>query len=358
MSNPSLLAEWHANQACWLAWPSHPEEWLGDLDAPRRAVAEMATAIADVDPATGAARGEHIDMLVLDQDGHDSASTFLERTPVRYHRVPFGDIWLRDTGPILVVDDGALIAACFAWNGWGNKYLFEHDADVAERIASIVDLPIRRYPYILEGGAIDTDGKGTVMTTRQCLLAENRRLNGVIPDETVIEHRLADALGIEHVIWLERGLDNDHTDGHVDTLARFVGPARVVCMCASERTDPNRANLDQNIRELQRARTASDRQLDVIEIPSPGRILGPDGSIMPASYMNFYIGNTTVVVPTYGSPSDREAVDTIDRLFPTRRTVGVDARALITGGGAFHCITKHVPAITARSQVKLDEEVN
>lgn len=334
-------AEWEPHAACWLAWPAHPEEWLGDVEAPRRAVAALAAAIAGVDPGTGRARGERIDLLVLDDECERSARALLGSTPVTLHRMPYGDIWLRDTGPIFVHADGARAAACFRWNGWGGKYDFPDDHHVARRIAESTATPARAFDFVLEGGAIDGDGQGTALTTRECLLNPNR--NPAL-DQAAIEARLAEALGVARLIWLDRGLRNDHTDGHVDNVARFVAPGTVVCMRAHDPDDPQRDILDQIARTLRAARDAAGRPLTVVEIPSPGPVRDARGDIVPASYMNFYLGNSAVVVPVYGTPHDHAAVDALAAVFPGRRVVGVDAHAVLAGGGAFHCISREQPA--------------
>lgn len=339
-------AEWEPHEACWLAWPHLAGEWLGDLEPPRRAVAALAAAIADVDPSTGQARGERIDMLVFDDRAEASARAALGSTPARFHRIPYGDIWLRDTGPIFARAPEGMRAACFGWNGWGGKYLFAHDPEVGGRIAAATSTPARRCDWILEGGAIEGDGQGTALTTRECLLDRNRNPH---LDQAAIEARLARDLGVHKVVWLERGLHNDHTDGHVDNLARFVAPGRVVCMRARDARDPNREVLDQIARDLAAARDAAGRPLEVIEIPSPGTVTGEDGALMPASYMNYYLGNATVVVPVFGTPYDDQAVHAIASLFPDRRTLGVDARAVLVGGGAFHCISREQPRAQAAS---------
>lgn len=339
-------AEWEPHDACWLAWPSHADEWGGDLEAPRREVAALAAAIADVDPATGQARGERVEMLVLDDDGEASARAALGSAPVRFHRMPFGDIWLRDTGPIFVHAAGVhaaggLAAARFAWNGWGGKYAFDDDFEVGARIAARAGVPVTEHGWVLEGGAIDGDGQGTALTTRQCLLSPSRN-PGLAP--AAIEDHLAAALGTSRVIWLDRGLINDHTDGHVDTLARFVAPGRVVCMRAADRDDPNREALGEIARDLRAARDARGRALEVVGIPSPGRVIDAGGALMPASYVNFYLGNRVVAVPVYGSAHDHAAVDALAALFPDRRVVGLEARGVLGGGGAFHCISREQPA--------------
>jgi agmatine deiminase len=235
--------------------------------------------------------------------------------------------------------DGARATVRFRFNGWGGKYELEHDDHVSERIAA-ESREARAFTvdHVLEGGALEVDGQGTVLTTRQCLLNPNR--NGQV-DEATVEGWLRDALGAERVLWLGEGLVNDHTDGHVDTLVRFVRPGLVVAMEPRAGDDPNAGVLRKLLREVEA------HGLEVARIPSPGRILDAEGRVMPASYANFYVSNAAVVVPTYGSPFDDEAVECIGLLFPGRRTLGIDARAILTGGGAFHCITQQVPLATA-----------
>jgi agmatine deiminase len=327
-------AEWEPHDACWLAWPSHPDEWPGALDGARRAVAEMAAALV---------RGERVEMLVLPGESEESARRALEGVSVRFHAIPFGDVWLRDTGPIFLAGAGGeLGAACFGWNGWGGKYLFEHDAEVCARIADVAGARLLpRAPMVLEGGAIEVDGEGTLLTTRQCLL-EPRRNPGMTQAE--IEARLRAELGARVVLWLDRGLANDHTDGHIDTLVRFVAPGRVICMEPSGPGDPNREALAEIVRDLAGMRDAAGRELEVVRIPSPGRIETASGDLAPASYVNFLIGNRAVLVPVYDAPGDREAVEVLSELFPGREVIPVDARAAMVGGGALHCMSREQQA--------------
>ncbi len=327
------LPEWHIHRAVWLAWPAHADEWRGELDAVRANVAELCRAIAAPDPLTGVVRGESIEVLVLDDACEADARQRLE-IPVRFHRIPYGDIWLRDTGPLFLAQGAERAALAFGFNGWGGKYLFEHDAEVAGRIAAATATPLLERPALIaEGGGLEVDGAGACLTTRQCLLNDNRNPGLTEPE---IETILRSALGVERVIWVDEGLQNDHTDGHIDTLVRFVGPGQVVAMEPRQGDDPNAHALRAIIAAL-------EPHFEIVTIPSPGPILDRDGSVMPASYANFYIGNAAVVVPTYGSRYDDEAVAGIAACFPSRVTVGLDARAVLVGGGAFHCITQEQP---------------
>jgi agmatine deiminase len=331
-----MPGEWSPHDATWVAWPSHVDLWQDSLGPVRAAFARLVAAIAE---------GETVEVLVPDEEQERQARSLLHRLPadgVRYHRIPFGDIWLRDTAPLFLRgsrgEGGEVGTVRFAFNGWGGKYVLENDDRVAERIAMACGIDGPRafaMPFVLEGGAVEVDGEGSVLVTRQCLLHPNR--NGRVEAKTV-EGWLRDALGVERVLWLGDGLLNDHTDGHVDTVVRFVRPGVVLAMEARSSEDPNRAALAALVRE------ASAHGLEVLRIPSPGRVVDADGRVMPASYVNFYVANAAVIVPTYGSPWDDEAVERVGALFPGRRTVGIDARAVLGGGGAFHCITQQQPA--------------
>jgi agmatine deiminase len=325
-------AEWEPHAACWVAWPSAEDLWLENLAPARAAWVAMARAIAE---------GERLEVLVPDEGQERAAQDALAGTNARFHRVPFGDIWLRDTAPIFVREPGGVVGtARFGFNGWGGKYVLDHDADVAARVAAIAGLPEHVATWVLEGGSVDVDGEGTCLTTRQCLLNPNRNPG---MGQEAIEAALGVGLGIDKTIWLGDGLLNDHTDGHVDNVARFVAPGVALCMEARSADDPNRAALDAIARELAASTDARGRKLEVVRIPSPGRVLNDDEGVVPASFANFYIGNRVVVVPTYGTEWDAEAVAQVGALFPGRRAVGISARAILTGGGAFHCITQQQP---------------
>jgi len=327
-----MPAEWERHSGCWVAWPSHEELWQDALAPVRDSFVSLCRGIAD--------GGESLDVLVLDEASQAVAADELMGLSCYFHKIPFGDIWLRDTAPIFVKGPKGVAAVSFAFNGWGGKYLLEGDSELSERVALASGMPRFRFPFVLEGGAIEVDGLGTCLTTRQCLLNSNRTPGA---SEADVEEALRETLGVTTVLWLNEGLRNDHTDGHVDTLARFVAPGVVVCMEPAP-DDPNAAALEQIRRDLQSFRDASGKRLEVIGIPSPGRVEDPEGRLMPASYVNFYVANATVIVPTYGVLGDDEAVKAIGFLYPGRRTIGVPARQLLEGGGAFHCITQQQPA--------------
>jgi agmatine deiminase len=327
-------AEWAHHQSCWLAWPSHGDLWKEELESAQNEFTLLCKAIA---------QGEDLHILVPDDIAEKSAKSALTGLPVRFHRIPFGDIWLRDTAPIFLTGPENKIATVrFKFNGWGEKYVLDHDDQVSREIARFADLPEFSFPWILEGGSVEVDGEGTCLTSRQCLLNKNRNA-GMTQSE--VEAGLRDALGVEKILWLKDGLINDHTDGHIDTIARFVAPGVVVCMRASDpKNDPNHEILEEIARDLESFSDARGRKLKVVRVTSPGKILNEDGKMMPASYVNFYIGNATVVVPTYGVIQDELAVKEIAALFPGRKTVGSPALSILNGGGAFHCITQQQPS--------------
>lgn len=320
--------EWAPHDSVWIGFPSDGDLWEDDLAPAQEEVAAFANAVH----AGGA--GEVVRLVAADGAAAAAATRFAA-PGIEVMIAPSGDIWLRDTGPTLVSDGSMIEARAFIFNGWGGKYRLEGDDDLAVRLAQSAGFPHRACHYVLEGGAIDVDGTGLAVTTEQCLLNPNRNPD---LDRAAIEARLRGDLGLDRILWLGEGLLNDHTDGHVDNLARFVGEGRLAIPEATSADDPNAAVY----RDAQaRARAFG---LEVVSLPSPGRV-ERDGEIIPASYMNFYIGNAAVVVPLYGAPNDEAAVASIQALFPTRRAVGLRADHILTGGGSLHCISQQVPSI-------------
>ncbi|HEU4809214.1 MAG TPA: agmatine deiminase family protein [Sphingomicrobium sp.] len=320
------LPEWGPHEAVWIGFPSDPELWLADLRPAQQEVAAFAEAVHS------GGKGEQVWLVASHED---SAAAARELAPFASIIVePFGDIWLRDTGPIVLGSGKERRAQGFRFNGWGGKYELPGDDTIGQRIAGHAALSYSQADWVLEGGAIDHDGSGTVVTTEQCLLNSNRN-PGMLREQ--VDEALARDLGFERVIWLGEGLANDHTDGHVDNLARFVAPGRIAIPTAAK-DDPN----DRVYRDA--AQRLRSTKFDVVTLPSPGVVINEDGDIVPASYMNFYVGNAAVVVPQYGAANDRAAVDVVQALFPGRKAVGLRADRILTGGGSFHCISQQVPA--------------
>jgi agmatine deiminase len=318
------VPEWAPHEAVWIGFPSDPELWLGDLKEAEHEIAAFAEAIH------AGGKGEKVWLVAAHDDAAETARKLAPFAEVVVEK--FGDIWLRDTGPIVVGSGRNRRAQGFGFNGWGGKYDLDGDHDVGERLARRASLPFAKADWVLEGGAIDHDGSGTAITTEQCLLNPNR--NSLTREE--VEERLLADLGFERVVWLGSGLMNDHTDGHIDNLARFIAPGRVAIPMAAK-DDPNEAVYKHASQRLGAAK------LDIVSLPSPGRITDADGDVIPASYMNFYIGNAAVVVPQYGAPNDRAAIDVVQALFPDRVAIGLRADHILTGGGSFHCISQQVP---------------
>ncbi|MDP3855013.1 agmatine deiminase family protein [Phenylobacterium sp.] len=329
-------AEWAPHRAMWLGFPSHADLWEEDLPAAQAEVAALARALAG--PG-----GERVRLLTGSNAGEAEARRLLgdvaeiEIVPGR-----FGDIWLRDTGPIFARGSDGDSARGFRFNGWGGSYELEHDDEVAGQIAAASGVPLTEHDFILEGGAVDHDGAGTVLTTGQCVLNPNRNPGWT---EAAAEAAFAQALGARKVLWLGEGLANDHTDGHVDNLARFVAPGVVVCPVAFGRGDVNVEAYDDAARRLAAMTDADGRPLKVVRIPSPGWIESHEGGAAPASHMNFIIANGAVIMPTYGEGRATDfALEALKSVFPDRQVVGLPSGAILTGGGSFHCITQQEPA--------------
>ena len=327
-TTPSLFPpEWHPQDWLWIGFPHEAEEWPGFLGAAQEQIAAFASAVAD--------SGQAVRLIVRDEANAARARALCSARVTLETRV-YGDIWLRDTGPLVLLDGaGNRRAQRFGFNGWGGKYLMPGDESIGAELAASAALPLATADWVLEGGALDVDGTGLVVTTEQCLLNPNRNPHLSRAD---IEARLAADLGLSRVLWLGKGLINDHTDGHVDNLARFVAPGTLALPRATGVDDPNAA-----IYADAKAR-AEAAGVTVREVPSPGRI-ERGGRIEPASYMNFAITSKLVAVPIYGSPHDADGVAAIAALFPDRDVVGIMADAVLAGGGSFHCASQQMPGL-------------
>jgi agmatine deiminase len=330
----SIPAEWSPHRAMWVGWPSHAELWEENLEPARAEVEALVRALA------GPGR-ERVKLMVGKAEALDDArARFAGVDGVEVVEGRFGDIWLRDTGPIFGA--GSTRAAAFRFNGWGGKYELEHDDTVAGRIGKASSARLDRHDFVLEGGALDHDGQGTILTTRQCLLNPNRN-----PDwtEAKAEAALAEALGARKVLWLGDGLLNDHTDGHVDNLARFVAPGVVACPVAWGKGDPNDEVYDAVAQTLSSMTDAEGRPIQLLRLPSPGFVGDEDEKPVPASHMNFLIANGAVIVPTYGDERAAAlACQGLKTVFPDREIIPLPSLAILSGGGSFHCISQQEPA--------------
>ncbi|MFC3175161.1 agmatine deiminase family protein [Novosphingobium bradum] len=317
--------EWHPQDWIWIGFPHNAEEWPGFLLQAQEQIAAFASAVAE--------SGQAVKLVVRDAANRARAASLVGAGVELVERV-YGDVWLRDTGPLVLCGPhGARAARRFAFNGWGEKYLMDGDQTIGADLARDAGLAMTPADWILEGGALDCDGTGLVATTEQCLLNPNRNPHLSQAD---IEARLAADLGFDRVLWLGEGLINDHTDGHVDNLARFVAPNTLALPRATGPDDPNAA-----IYADAKAR-AEAFGVKVVEVPSPGLVTSGD-RVEPASYMNFAVTTQLVVVPTYGTIHDADGVAAIAELFPDRGTIGLMADAVLMGGGSFHCASQQMP---------------
>ncbi len=340
-----MPAEWARHQATWISWPHNAETWPGRLAGARAAMADFVAALAPHEPV-------HINV----RDAAEAARVeraLAGRVPpeqVRLEPIATDDAWIRDYGAIVVRDEtagGGFAALDFEYNAWGGKYPpFDRDRAVARQMAARLGLPRIEVPMVLEGGSVDVDGEGCGLVTEQCLLNPNRN-PGL--DRAAIEAALREYLGLGELVWLGEGVAGDDTDGHVDNLARFVAPGRVVTVVAPDPNDPNHAALADNRERLGAYRDGEGRGFEIVELPLPAPLVHA-GQRLPASYANFYIANDIVLVPAYGGPADDRARGILGECFPGRRISGIDCRALVVGLGALHCLTQQIPVMVAGSR--------
>jgi agmatine deiminase len=329
--------EWSRHQGTWLSWPHNRETWPDCLDAAQAALAQAVIALATdetvhinvLDAAHRAAVARRFDGLVAPEH-------------LRFHLIPTNDAWCRDHGAIFAfAADDELVALDFRFNAWGEKYRpFAADDAAARRMADALGVRSIRIDRVLEGGSIEVNGGGTVLTTQQCLLNPNRNPQMSRAD---VEAMLSQYLGASQVVWLGDGIVGDDTDGHIDDLSRFVDETTIVTAVEANPGDANHAALAENLERLRQLRLADGRAPSIIELPMPDPVYGVRGRL-PASYANFYIGNGVVILPVFDAPQDEHAVDVLANCFPTRRIVPIDCRALVVGLGTFHCLTQQIPA--------------
>ena len=342
-----MPAEWEPQEATWLAWPHNPEDWPGKFQAIPWLYAEIARLLA--------AR-ERVHLLVQDEKEQRRATGILERAHVRlenisFHQWPTDRVWTRDSGPIFVRNaKGEAALTNWRFNAWAKYPDWHLDDQVPDRAAELlglsqwqptIDLDGEQRRLVLEGGSIDTNGQGILLTTEECLLSEVQQRNPGV-SRAQLERAFSDYLGIDQVIWLGRGIAGDDTHGHVDDITRFVGPTTILTAVEPNTGDYNHAPLAENVERLKSARTQDGKQFTIVELPLPRPVVFRNQRL-PASYANFYIANGIVLVPTFHDPNDRVALGIIAELFPDRDVIGIHAVDLVWGLGTLHCMTQQQP---------------
>ena len=333
-----MPAEWEPHAATWLSWPrregiSFPDSYDGVVPTLRA----MVTALLESEPVN----------INVCNDAHETevraALHGLADERLTFHLIPTNEPWCRDHGPIFLTrtEDPRLAVVDWDYNAWGGKYPpCDLDDVVPTRVAGKLGLPVYYPQMILEGGSIEVNGTGALLTTEGCLLNPNRNPQ---LSRAQIEERLRDYLGVREILWLGEGIEGDDTDGHIDDLTRFVSEHAVVTVVEEDESDKNHAPLQANLERL-RGLTIGGKPLEIMTLPMPGRIVR-DELRLPASYANFYIANTSILLPTFADPNDEKAIAVLQCAFPTRRVVPIDCRELIWGLGAFHCLTQQQPVV-------------
>jgi agmatine deiminase len=330
-------AEWEPHEGTWIGWPHNRNDWPGKLGAVRWVYGEIARHLT---------AGEVLNVLAPTKDIErqarrvflDAGAT-LER--VRFFRIPTNRSWTRDSGPLFLKHpSGSVAVAHFRFDAWAKYSDYAKDAKVPRRVAERLSMPVFTTTFSLEGGAFDTNGNGAVMTTEECMLDRVTQARNPTLNRRQIERTLHDYLGTSEVIWLGRGIKGDDTHGHVDDFCRFANTATLVLCEAKNAADPNYEALEENRERLEATR------FEVVRLPMPSPLFFK-GRQLPASYANFYIGNASVLVPTFNDPQDRVALGILSELFPDRTVVGIHAVDLVWGLGALHCLTQQQPAVTS-----------
>ena len=339
-------AEWEPHRATWLSWPHNRDTWPKRLSEAEDAFCEMVRQIVP---------GEDVEINVGHPQLADHVRSRLRGAGIsdfsRIHLrgISTNDAWVRDHGGIFVFEETPngprRVVLDFLYDAWGGKYPpWDRDERVAEQMAQIARVPRIAFDLVLEAGGIEGDGAGTILTTESCLLNPNRDRPGHDRSRRALEHMLAEAFGTEKVLWLGDGIEGDDTDGHVDDLTRFVAAGRVVTIVERDPGDANSRVLLENRERLEGMTDARGRRLEVIELPTPGAVMGPDGRL-PASYANFYFANAAVLVPVFGVAADREAIAILEKAIPDRPIVPIPGQNLVLGLGAVHCLTQQEPAL-------------
>ena len=333
--------EWHQHKATWLSWPHKEESWPGKLDTVFPVMASFVKALSV---------HELVCINVLHSVMRDEVTLLLKATGVNMGNIEFflnptNDAWCRDHGPAFLINPEASVKKVivdWGYNAWGNKYPpFDLDDVIPTRIGKELGIPVYHPALIMEGGSVDFNGAGTLITSKSCLLNPNRN-PGMSQEQ--IETFLYSYYGVDQVLWLGEGIVGDDTDGHVDDMTRFVSSDTVLTAVEHDAADDNYEALNDNLESLKKMRLLNGKQLNIIELPMPRAIIYEDVRL-PASYANFYIANEVVIVPTYDDPNDDEALEIIASVFPEREVVGIGSTDLIWGLGSFHCLSQQEPMI-------------
>jgi agmatine deiminase len=349
MKTPAQLgfympAEWERHSAMWFSWPKDPLTWPGRVPQVEEIFVRMMAALAP---------HETVNLLVDDEATENSARArcaFAGSKNIVFHRLPTVDSWIRDYGPNFLVDgQGRLAYNDWVFNAWGDKYEeLKRDSAIPAQLESVLNVPRFAPGIVLEGGSIEVNGAGCVLTTEQCLLNPNRNPHLTRAE---IEQYLKDYLGVVKVLWLGEGIVGDDTDGHIDDLTRFISPRAVVTILEEDPQDANYELLQDNLKRLQKMTDAEGRPFEILTLPMPGFVGDESADTernlerLPASYANFLIANNIVLAPIYGHANDQRALDTLQKCFPARRVVGINCEPLIYGMGAIHCVSQQQPAV-------------
>jgi agmatine deiminase len=347
-----MPAEWDRHEATWLAWPHNPEDWPGKFQPIPWVYAEIVRLLS---------AHERVHLLVDDAKAGQRASGILDRAgahldQVSFHAWPTDRVWTRDSGPIFVRNaQGQTGITNWQFNAWAKYPDWHLDDQIPGRVTELLGLPEwqptieldngAKHRVVLEGGSIDTNGGGILLTTEECLLSDVQQRNPGVSRKQ-LEQAFSEFLGIERVLWLNRGVTGDDTHGHVDDISRFVGPATIVTAVEPNTSDPNHAPLAENLERLKAARTLDGKQFTIVQLPLPRPVVF-SGQRLPASYANFYIANGLVLVPTFNDPNDRVALNVLAEVFPDRDVIGIHAVDLVWGLGTLHCMTQQQPAALA-----------
>ena len=342
-----MPAEWEPHEATWLAWPHNPEDWPGKFQSIPWIYAEIVRLLA---------RHELVHILVDNAKAEARVCGILERASanldrVSFHHWPTNRSWTRDSGPIFIRNnEGEVAVTNWRFNAWAKYSDWPLDDQVPGRVSKLLDLPVWQpaieladsvHRIVLEGGSIDVNGAGVLLTTEECLLSEVQQRNPGVSREQ-LEQVFSSYLGIDQVIWLNRGIAGDDTHGHIDDIARFVTPAKIVAAVEPNTNDANHAPLAENLARLKAARTADGKQFELVELPMPRPVVFR-GQRLPASYANFYIANGLVLIPTFHDANDRVALNLLAGVFPDREVIGIHSMDLVWGLGTLHCMTQQQP---------------